>query len=126
MRTLLLIFALLAIFSIFVYAIGIDTGMIEWKQPNDVTFIGSAWGDEFRWWMETEDGYRFVQGSGKYYYYAVLDENGEFAPSESKVGIDPPLAQSYQLERSASREAEIDTESTVVFFKWFESLSNFG
>lgn len=109
MKSLQFIFIILSLFSILVYAIGIDTGMIEWKQPNDVTFIGRAWGDEFRWWMETEDGYRFIQGGGGYYYYAVLDENGEFAASENKVGIDEPLAQSYQLERSASREAEIDS-----------------
>ncbi len=61
MRSLSFIFVLLASFSAFVYAIGIDTGMIEWKQPNDVTFMGRAWGNEFRWWMESEDGYRFVK-----------------------------------------------------------------
>ncbi|MFQ5582941.1 MAG: hypothetical protein ACE5GL_00725 [Calditrichia bacterium] len=33
----------------------------------------------------------------------------EFGPSENKVGIDAPLAESYKLERSTSREAEIDS-----------------
>ncbi|MFQ5585095.1 MAG: hypothetical protein ACE5GL_11720 [Calditrichia bacterium] len=44
-----------------------------------------------------------------YYYYAILDTNGEFTPSENKLGISLPLAESYQLERSASREVEIDS-----------------
>ncbi len=33
-----------------------DTGMITLTQPNDVTFTGRIWGDEFIWWAETEDG----------------------------------------------------------------------
>jgi len=84
-----------------------DTGMITIKQPNDVTFTGRIWGDEFIWWAETEDGYRFVQASDGWYYYATLDGQGEFAPTNYKVGIDQPPAYSYQLERSQSRKDEI-------------------
>lgn len=50
-----------------------DTGFIEWQQPNGVTFVARQWGDEFESWMETDAGYRIVQGSDKYYYYAILD-----------------------------------------------------
>jgi len=49
-------------------------------------------------------------GTDEYYYYAILDTNGEFAPSIQKVGIDPPLSESYNLERSPSRLAEIEAE----------------
>ncbi|KAA0237011.1 MAG: hypothetical protein EDM72_15770, partial [Chlorobiota bacterium] len=38
-----------------------DTGMNELQQPDEKTFIGRIWGDEFFYWMETENGYRFVQ-----------------------------------------------------------------
>ena len=37
-----------------------DTGMIELKQPDETTFTGRIWGDEFFYWMETEEGYRFI------------------------------------------------------------------
>lgn len=58
-----------------------DTGMITLKQPNDVEFIGRIWGDEFIYWMETENGYRFVETFEGWYYYATLDQNGEYAPT---------------------------------------------
>lgn len=38
-----------------------DTGMITLKQPNNVTFTGRMWGDEFIYWAETQYGYRFVE-----------------------------------------------------------------
>jgi len=85
-----------------------DTGMITLTQPNDITFTGRIWGDEFFYWAETEDGYRFVQSSDEYYYYAQLDENGEFTATEYKVGIDAPPSESYQLERTQARIDEIN------------------
>lgn len=54
-----------------------DTGMITLKQPNGVEFIGRMWGDEFIWWAETEDGYRFIETGDGWYYFAALDQNGE-------------------------------------------------
>ncbi|HSW56608.1 MAG TPA: hypothetical protein VLH59_16110 [Ignavibacteriaceae bacterium] len=38
-----------------------DTGMITLQQPDRTEFTGRIWGDEFFFWAETEDGYRFVQ-----------------------------------------------------------------
>ncbi len=67
-------------------------------------------GDEFIYWMETEDGYRFVQTFDGWFYYATLDENGEYAPTQYKVGIDLPPAFSYKLERSQARLIEIAEE----------------
>jgi len=58
-----------------------DTGMIELQQPDETTFIGKIWGDEFFWWAETETGYRFVQAGDGWYYYAQLNQDGEFAPT---------------------------------------------
>jgi hypothetical protein len=77
-----------------------DTGMIELQQPDETTFTGRIWGDEFFFWAETEDGYRFIQSGDGWYYYAQLDENGEFTATEFKVGIDEPPIGSYQLERT--------------------------
>jgi len=88
-----------------------NTGNITFTQPNDVTFTGRYWGDEFADWMETDEGYRFEKNwNDGYYYYAILDVYGEFAPSNKKVGIDTQLASSYKLERSQSRKAEIEAE----------------
>jgi hypothetical protein len=44
-----------------------DTGMTELQQPDETTFIGRIWGDEFFYWAETEDGYRFVQSGDGWY-----------------------------------------------------------
>jgi len=85
-----------------------DTGMNELQQPDETSFIGRIWGDEFFWWAETEDGYRFVQSGDGWYYYAQLDENGEFTATEYKVGIDDPPSESYQLERTQARIDEIN------------------
>lgn len=99
--------------SVMTHAAPFDSGMRQWSQPNSITFMARLWGDEFFWWMETSDGYRIVQGSDNWFYYATLDETGEFAPTQSRVGIDSPPGESYQLERSASRIAEIQEQIAV-------------
>ena len=102
---------LLAVFILFnvneIKSAPFDTGMTELQQPDETTFIGRIWGDEFFYWAETEDGYRFVQSGDGWYYYATLDQNGEYAPTNYKVGIDTPPISSYQLERSQARLDEI-------------------
>ena len=90
-----------------------DTGMITFEQPNAAEFTGRIWGDEFFWWAETEDGYRFVQSGDGWYYYATLDQNGEFTKTIYKVGIDSPPASSYKLERTQTRNDEINEEIGV-------------
>lgn len=87
-----------------------DTGMSELQQPDETTFIGRIWGDEFFYWMETEDGYRFVQSGDGWYYYATLDQYGEFTPTIYNVGIDSPPPSSYQLERTQARIDEINQQ----------------
>jgi M6 family metalloprotease-like protein len=96
--------------NINILAAPFDTGMITLTQPNEVTFTGRIWGDEFIYWMETEDGYRIVETFDRWYYYAALDQNGEYTPTNYKVGIDTPPASSYQLERSQARLNEIAEE----------------
>ena len=49
-------------------------------------------------------------GPNEYFYYAILDSRGEFYPSSNKVGIDTPLPESYQLERTPERISEIQSE----------------
>ncbi|MBA4313215.1 MAG: hypothetical protein C0417_11360 [Chlorobiaceae bacterium] len=85
-----------------------DTDFVTWHQPNGVTFIARLWGDEFFSWFETQDGYRIYRSADGWYYYAKLDAIGEYTASTSRVGIEPPLASSYKLERSASRIAQIN------------------
>lgn len=80
-----------------------DTGFRQWSQPNGVRFLGREWGDEFLWSAETGDGFRYVRTSDRWYYYAMLDRNGEFIATTSRVGIETPPAGSYKLERSAAR-----------------------
>jgi len=91
---------LLVILSVFTFGNYHDTGYIEWTQPNGVKFIARLWGDEFFHWFETIDGYQVKMGLDYYYYYALLDENGQFCPSKSRVGIDQPLKESYKLDRN--------------------------
>lgn len=105
--------AAMTILQIIIYNFAIeagpfDTGMISLQQPNRTEFTGRIWGDEFFYWAETEDGYRFIQSGDGWYYYATLDENGEFTKSTYKVGIDTPPVSSYQLERTQARIDEIN------------------
>ncbi len=109
-KLILLTIINLIIFVTLVNASYMDTGFIEWQQPNGATFIARTWGDEFENRMETENGYRICKAIDGYYYYAVLDEFGEYKPSDNKVSIDQPLAESLQLERSVERKAEIYAE----------------
>ena len=87
-----------------------DSGYITWTQPNGVTFVARSWGDEFENWMETDNGYRIINGPNQYFYYAVLDSRGEFYPSNYKVGIDKPLSTSYLLQRTQDRIQQIEQE----------------
>lgn len=90
-------------------AVYYDTGEVEFQQPDSVTtFTGRAWGDEFLARMETQDGYRFAQGADGWYYYAVLDAEGKYAPGNLRVGIDSPPAGAYQLEPSASYLEQVE------------------
>ncbi len=87
-----------------------DTGMITLQQPDRTEFTGRIWGDEFFFWAETEDGYRFIQSGDGWYYYAQLNEDGEFSPSKYKVGIDSPPEFSYQLDGTQSRIDDINQQ----------------
>jgi len=108
-KSLQLNLTLIFIFTLFdnLSASPFDTGMITLKQPNEKEFTGRMWGDEFIWWAETEEGYRFIETGDGWYYYATLDQNGEYTPTSYKVGIDSPPASAYQLERTQARLDEI-------------------
>ncbi|NIT61371.1 MAG: hypothetical protein GWN00_35745, partial [Aliifodinibius sp.] len=103
---------------------------VEYRQPNDVPFIGQIWGDEFLNFMEADDGYRFVQGEDGYYYYAVLDAEGKLVPGNNKVAIDPPPAESYQLMPSYDyldyieqkrEDARVLQQQALIWFKQKQS-----
>lgn len=110
MKKIILVVIILIFGCIYGLAAPFDTGYITWTQPNGVTFNARSWGDEFESWMETDNGYRIINGPNQYFYYAVLDARGEFYPSTKKVGIHQPSASSYHLERTATRIAQIEQE----------------
>jgi len=107
------------IFLSILFSVYIDSGYTTFIQPNGVEFIGRKWGDEFFHWLETEDGYRFNKYIDGYYYYAVLNDVGDFTPSQNKVGIDLLLNTSFKLERSPQRKIEINNKIS----QFRESLS---
>lgn len=87
---------------------GFDTGFLTYTQPNDTTFQARYWGDEFEWHMETDAGYAIIcNPTDNYYYYAVLNSNGDYAYSQLKVGIDSPTGIPLHLDRSITKKAEI-------------------
>lgn len=94
-------------------AVPVDTGYIEWTQPDSTTFIGRAFGDEFTMDFETLNGYKFVNDLyDGYSYYAVLDQRGEFTRSPARVGRNDPQAFGIVpgLQRSSERLAAIEAE----------------
>jgi|GEM_PF-2133319 len=73
------------------YATYLDTGWVEFKQPNGVTFIGRMWGDEWNYTFQTQDGYPFDKNfSDGYYYYALSEMDGAYRLSGLKVGVNAP------------------------------------
>lgn len=98
---------LLSFFSDFLISATRDKGFQQYFQPNGISFIGRAWGDEFLNWLETGDGYTVVIGSDNYFYYATLDRRGEFIASTKKVGIDKPDDIKQHLRRSTQRVSEL-------------------
>jgi len=87
-----------------------DSKMKQWNQPNGVKFTARLWGDEFAHQMETAEGYVIVQGDDGYFYFAILDAEGEYTASTFKVAIDKALSQSRNLKRSYARLAKIQEE----------------
>ena len=82
-------------------AVSFDSGLMEHSQPNAVTFQSRAWGNEFTWEHETADGYSIIdKAADGYWYYSVLDINGDYAPSSYKVGIDAPVGIEKHLRRT--------------------------
>ncbi|MBN8210302.1 cell wall-binding repeat-containing protein [Bacillus sp. NTK071] len=57
------------------------------EQPDGTTFLSKAVGDEFRHWVETEDGHVILQGKDDYWYFAKV-EGSKLTKTTSKVGID--------------------------------------
>lgn len=104
----LLLLTIVILFTSILTSAPIDTGMIEWQQPNEVTFIAQMIGDEFSFKFTTDDGYEIREGTDGWFYYAVLDENDNLVPSNSKVGIDEAPEESYRLELPGYKLAEIE------------------
>ncbi len=71
--TTIMIILVVIIYNFDIKAGPFDTQMTTLIQPNDITFTGRMWGDEFIFWAETEAGYRFVKWFDGWYYYATLN-----------------------------------------------------
>ncbi len=107
-RIVLFSITLVLLCTSLVYSSWMDTGYIEWNQPNGITFIARLYGDEFENWMETKDGFQITKNyKDGYYYYATIGKDGDYMPSSSKVSIDKPLESSMHLQRSESKKTQL-------------------
>jgi len=105
------LFTILFSFSLFVGFLDsapIDTGMKLWFQPNEISFYARLYGDEFLMRFTTDNNYEVIEGNDGWFYYAVLDENGNFIASDSRVGIYDPPIESYNIQIPQSRLNEIE------------------
>lgn len=68
-----------------------DSGWINFTQPDETSFVGRGWGDEFEFQWETQEGYRIVMDYKiGFWCYANLNVKGDYAPSEYIVGKHNP------------------------------------
>jgi len=86
------------------------------RQPDGVEFEVRMFGDEYSNWIETLDGYVIIdaldEAKNIWWYYATLDKNGSFTPSEYLVEHVTPLNLPIppKLRRfSSERKIDIDT-----------------
>lgn len=112
-KCFVILFGLL-LFNNVIFSSLIDTGFIKWKQPNGVEFKARLWGDEFFYWMQTNNGYMIVDSPEGWYYYAMLDEDGEYTATTSRVGVDKAPAISKELKRTSKRITKINEEIELV------------
>lgn len=71
-------------------------------QPDGSTFQGRIKGDEFRNWVESEDGYNLVQGADGYWEYAL----DGMVPSGVRAGQAPP-ARALRRSKPSSYNMEL-------------------
>jgi len=75
MKSIFKIVFLLFLFVSILNSAPIDTGMKLWFQPNEVSFYARLHGDEFLLRFTTDDNYEIIEGIGRWYFYATLNEN---------------------------------------------------
>jgi len=94
----------------------IDPAVREYTQLDGKThFFAHAWGDEFLYNFETEDGYEIVKATDGWYYYATLDSTGDYTSSHYKVGLDDPSHQ-FRIFRIQFVEAK------VIVLRWCNQM----
>lgn len=90
-KTLLCLATFLILFVSFSFASFYDSGYKTFIQPDGTKFVGREWGDEFLFRRMTEDGYVYLWDNGhEWAYYAILNEKGNYALSNARVGVDAP------------------------------------
>lgn len=110
MKKYFLVLLVFLIYNAVMFSSPKDTGFIKWEQPNGTEFIARHWGDEFLSWMQTENGYMLVDSPEGWYYYAILDKNGEYTASDAKVGIDNEI----EAEKEWYSQQLLDRRNTLI------------
>ena len=65
------------------------------KQPNGDVLTVRIYGDWFAHWSETEDGYSIIHDKGdKWWYYAVVGDDGTLVSSGERAGVSDPASNS--------------------------------
>jgi hypothetical protein len=96
------------------HATHFDTGWIEFRQPNGVTFIGRMWGDEWSYTFLTKEGYRFDKNFTDRCYYAPSQRDGVYQLSDLRVGIDASTALPKGLSACIPRPAGLRENSSNI------------
>ncbi|OIO66444.1 MAG: hypothetical protein AUJ47_01435 [Candidatus Marinimicrobia bacterium CG1_02_48_14] len=85
-----------------------NTGFRTILQPDGTTFTAESGGSFYLPYNITDDGYQVVQDVDGWWYYAILDADGDFTPSAKRAAIDNPPNESYHLTRSPERVAVLN------------------
>jgi M6 family metalloprotease-like protein len=104
------VFVLFCLLNINVFAENIDTGFIEWTQPNGVKFTARLFGDEFESEMITPDEYQIIKDNEDWYYFAELADNGDFKKTKLKIGIDKADIKLKGIKRSETVKEKFNKE----------------
>ena len=85
------------------FAVPAMPGKLTFKQNDGSVFVGELKGDEYFYWIETEDGYivKYNKNS-KEYEYMLLDAQDELVFSEIKVKSQEPKSSFIHLNSSQS------------------------
>ncbi len=113
-------------FNSAVYPYSLDIKWIEKTQPDGTVFYAHEYCDHFERYSETKDEYKYVQDpQTRYYYYAIIGEDGNYSPSEYKVGIDNPVGIQPNLQLPSWKRQEINDAREKERLSYEEKVETF-